>query len=64
MRRSHSHPISAPLLRVLIVLALLLFFAAFLYRCSAQPQICSGRGYVLFLPVGTSGPLPVLSPWG
>ena len=64
MRRSHSHPISAPLLRVLIVLALLLFFAAFLYRCSAQPQICSSRGYVLFLPVGTSGPLPVLSPWG
>ena len=64
MRRSHFQPISAPLLRVLIVLALLLFFAAFLYSCSAPPQVYSGRGYVVFIPASSTVCSPILSPWG
>ena len=64
MRRSHHQPISAPLLRVLIVLALLLFFAAFLYSCSAPPQVYSSRGYVVFIPASSTVCSPILSPWG
>ena len=64
MRRNHYQPIAAPLLRVLVVLALLLFFAAFLYSCSAQPQIHSSRGYVVFIPASSAVSAPVLSPWG
>lgn len=63
MRRNHYSPISGPLLRVLLVLALLLFFAAFLYSCSAQPQMYSSRGYVLFIPASSTVSPPVLSPW-
>lgn len=63
MRRNHYSPISAPLLRVLVVLALLLFFAAFLYSCSTQPQMYSSRGYVLFIPASSAVSSPVLSPW-
>ena len=64
MRRNHYQPISAPLLRILVVLALLLFFAVFLYSCSAQPQIYSSRGYVVFIPASSAVSTPVLSPWG
>ncbi len=63
MRRNHYSPISTPLLRVLVVLALLLFFAAFLYSCSIQPQMYSSRGYVLFIPASSAVSFPVLSPW-
>lgn len=63
MRRNHYSPISGPLLRVLLVLALLLFFAAFLYSCSAQPQMYSSRGYVLFIPASSAVSLPVTAPW-
>ncbi len=64
MQRNHDQPISTPLLRVLVVLALLLFFAAFLYSCSAQPQMYSSRGYVVFIPASSTVNPPVLSPWG
>ncbi len=63
MRRNHYSPISGPLLRVLLVLALLLFFAAFLYSCSTQPQMYSSRGYVLFIPASSAVSPPVTAPW-
>lgn len=63
MRRNHCSPISGPLLRFLLVLALLLFFAAFLYSCSTQPQMYSSRGYVLFIPASSAVSPPVMTPW-
>lgn len=64
MQRKHSSSGSRHLLWGLLILAGLLFFAAFLYSCSAQPQIYSSRGYVLFVPASSTVRPPVLSPWG
>ncbi len=67
MQRSHSShsrpPVHGWLLRAAVILLLLLFFAAFLYSCSAQPQMYTSRGCVVFLPASSASRLPVLSPW-
>lgn len=63
MRRKPSSGSSDTLLWTLLILAVLLFFAAFLYSCSAQPQMYSSRGYVVFLPASSPVSPPVLAPF-
>ena len=63
MQRKHSSSGPGHPLWWVLILAGLLFFAAFLYSCSAQPQIYSSRGYVLFVPASSAASPPVLSPW-